>query len=127
MLEEAAQHIQLQEGAKVADVPVVVDRGSANINAQRLAIRGLENFDSVGECVEEADGHPGLQGNYANDPHGRLLLTFQRSNVHRAVWWYPNRQYRYDSSRLTSGIDLPFQWRVKFSSVHRLTLRMRST
>jgi hypothetical protein len=41
-------------------VPVIVDRGSAHINAQGLAIRGLKIFDSIRESVEETDGHPGV-------------------------------------------------------------------
>ncbi len=82
LLEKAAQHVHLQEGAKVADVPVIVDRGPANINAQRLTIRWFEIFDSISECVEEADGHPGC-GNYLI-----LMVTSRANSVHqeRAGW-----------------------------------------
>src|ERR1700677_2344849 len=77
-------------------MPVVVNRGSANVDAQRLPINRLENFDGVGEGVEEPNGHPGrslvrrnLIANRAHccwhDPHptvfndrtstGRVLLV----------------------------------------------------
>ena len=59
MLEEAAQDVKLQEGAEVANMAVVVDRGSAHVHAQRLAIDWLKFFDSMGESVEKSDDHPG--------------------------------------------------------------------
>jgi hypothetical protein len=60
LLEEPAEHVHLQKGAKVADVPVVINGGPAQINAQSLAIGGLKIFDSIRECVEETDGHPSV-------------------------------------------------------------------
>jgi len=59
LLPKAAEHIQLQKRAEVADVPVVVDRRATHIDTQRLAIGRREIFDSISESVEETDGHPG--------------------------------------------------------------------
>ena len=56
-LEEAAQHIDLQERPEVADVSVVVDGRPASVHAQRLAIGWLKLFDRVGEGIEKTDGH----------------------------------------------------------------------
>jgi len=56
-LEETAQDVYLQEGAKVADVAVIVDRRSACVHAQRLAVHGDEIVQSSCECVEKADRH----------------------------------------------------------------------
>ena len=41
-LQEAAQHVDLQKGAEVADVAVVVNRRPAGVHPQRLAVGGDE-------------------------------------------------------------------------------------
>ena len=56
-LEEAAQHVDLEESAEVADVAVVVDGGPAGVHAQRLAVGGGERVELSREGVEEAEGH----------------------------------------------------------------------
>ena len=55
--EEAAEHVDLEEGPEVADVAVVVDGGSAGVHAEGLAVGGCEVFDAAGESIEESDGH----------------------------------------------------------------------
>src|SRR5579883_636448 len=56
-LQRASQDIDMQKGAEVADMAVVVDRGAAGINAERLAVGGLQFFNGVGKSVVEANGH----------------------------------------------------------------------
>jgi hypothetical protein len=50
----------MEEGAEVADVAVVVDGGAAAVEAQGLAVGGVERFDFSGEGVEEFEGHAGM-------------------------------------------------------------------
>jgi hypothetical protein len=40
----AAQDVDVEEGAEVADVAVVVDGGAAAVEAQRVAVGGEERF-----------------------------------------------------------------------------------
>src|ERR1700733_2413640 len=137
-------------------MPVVVNRGSANVDAQRLPINRLENFDGVGEGVEEPNGHPGrslVRRNFIanrahrcwHDPHPNVfndrtstgrVLTVPKLAGGSSVSVFPGRApphrgrkqpNSYCSNCLISAIVFPFQWRVKLSSEHRLTLRMRST
>ncbi len=56
-LEKAAQHVDLQEGAEVADVAVVVDGGPAGVHAQRLAVGGRERVHLSRKGIEEAESH----------------------------------------------------------------------
>jgi hypothetical protein len=53
--DDAAKHIDMEEGAEVADVAVVVDGGAAAIHSQRLLIAGREGFDFAAQGVEEFD------------------------------------------------------------------------
>ena len=53
----AAQGVDVQKGAEVADVAVVIDRGAATVEAQGAAVGGKERFDFSGEGVEEFEGH----------------------------------------------------------------------
>ena len=55
--EETAQDIDLEEGAEVADVPVIVNGGSASVHAQRRAVRGGEHVDFSGQSIKEANRH----------------------------------------------------------------------
>ncbi len=48
----AAQEVDVEEGAEVADVAVVIDRGAAAIEAQGVAVGGIERFDFSGKGVE---------------------------------------------------------------------------
>jgi hypothetical protein len=43
----------MQEGAEVADVAVVVDGGSAAVEAQGAPVGGEERFEVSGEGIEE--------------------------------------------------------------------------
>ena len=52
-LDGAAQHVDVEEGAEVADVAVVVDGGAAAVEAQGVAVRGEEWLGLSGEGVEE--------------------------------------------------------------------------
>ena len=47
LLEEAAQQIDMQEGAEVADVAVVVDGGAAGVEREGFAVGRGERFDLV--------------------------------------------------------------------------------
>ncbi len=71
----AAQQVDVEEGAEVADVAVVVDGGAAAVEAQDVAVGGEERFDFTGESVEEFECHasPIAAGRDACAPHRRLL------------------------------------------------------
>ena len=56
-LEEAAQDVDLQKGAEVADVAVVVDGGPAGVHAERLAVGGDEFVQLSREGIEKAESH----------------------------------------------------------------------
>ena len=56
-LEEAPEDVDLEEGAEVADVAVVVDGGPAGVHAQCLAVGGDEFVYLSGEGIEEAENH----------------------------------------------------------------------
>ena len=56
-LQKAAQHVDLQESAKVADVAVVVDCRPAGVHAQRLAVRRDEFVQLSRKGIEKAEGH----------------------------------------------------------------------
>ncbi len=53
LLEDAAKEIDVEEGAEVADVAVVVDGGAAGVHAEGLVVRRREGFDAAAEGVEE--------------------------------------------------------------------------
>src|SRR5208337_4216366 len=55
--QEAAQHIDLEKGAEVTDVAVIVDRGPAGVHAQGLAVFSDERVELSGESIEKAEGH----------------------------------------------------------------------
>jgi len=55
--QEPAKDVNRQEGAEVADVAVVVNRGAAGIHAEGFAVCGEKFVDSAGQGVEEAEGH----------------------------------------------------------------------
>ena len=55
--QETAQKVDRNEGAEVADVAVVVDRGPAGIHANFIVLQRLELFDFAGQRVVEAQGH----------------------------------------------------------------------
>jgi len=54
-----AQNVDEGEGAEVADVGVTVNGGAARVQANRVAVRGMEVLDALGECVIEAQRHNG--------------------------------------------------------------------
>ncbi len=56
----AAQDVDMQEGAEVADVAVVVDGGAATIEAEGVTVRGEERFVFSGESIEEFESHAWL-------------------------------------------------------------------
>jgi hypothetical protein len=56
-LDDAAEDIDVEEGAEVADVAVVIDGGAAAVEAQGLAVGGEEWFDFSREGVEEFERH----------------------------------------------------------------------
>ena len=49
--QEAAQNIDGNKGAEVADVAVVIDRGPAGIHANFVALQGMKLFDFAGQRV----------------------------------------------------------------------------
>ncbi len=53
----AAQKIHGDEGAEVADVAVVVDRGPAGVHADLARHERPEFFNFAGKCIEQAQGH----------------------------------------------------------------------
>jgi hypothetical protein len=76
----AAEDVDVQKGAEVADVAVVIDSGAAAVEAQGLAIGGEERFDFSGEGVEEFESHAGL------DAAGRGCLTPLRRLLSAVVY-----------------------------------------
>ncbi len=56
LADEAAEDVDVEEGAEVADVAVVVDGGAAAVHAQRGRADGGEGFNLSAEGVEEFDG-----------------------------------------------------------------------
>ena len=56
LAEEAAEDVDVEEGAEVADVAVVVDGGAAAVHAERGRADGGEGLDFSAEGVEEFDG-----------------------------------------------------------------------
>ena len=57
LLKKAAEQIDMDEGAEVADVAVVVDGGAAGVEGEGLAVRRGERFDLCAEGVEELKCH----------------------------------------------------------------------
>ena len=55
LAEDAAEHVDVEEGAEVADVAVVVDGGAAAVHAQRGCADWGEGLDLAAEGVEEFD------------------------------------------------------------------------
>ena len=53
LADDAAEHVDVEEGAEVADVAVVVDGGAAAVHAQGGAADWGERLDLSGERVEE--------------------------------------------------------------------------
>ena len=53
LLEEAAQHVNRDEGAEVADVSVVVNRWAASVHADQVVFEGTELFDFAGQSIEK--------------------------------------------------------------------------
>ncbi len=64
--EDAAEDVDVEEGAEVADVAVVVDGGAAAVHAQSWIAYGSEGLDFSGEGVEEFEG-------------GHVAVFFRRS------------------------------------------------
>ena len=58
-LYDTAQHIDMQEGAEIADVAVVVHRRPAAIEAQGVPIGSVKRFDDSGKSIEEFERHAG--------------------------------------------------------------------
>ena len=57
LLEEAPQGVDDDEGAEVADVAVVVDRGPAGIHADQVIFQGMKLFDLAGQSIEKLKRH----------------------------------------------------------------------
>ena len=55
LADDAAKHVDVEEGAEVADVAVVVDRRAAAVHAQGRCANGGEGFDLAAKGVEEFD------------------------------------------------------------------------
>ena len=58
--ERSAEDVDVEEGAEVADVAVVVDGGAAGVQAQGWSVRGREGFEVSAQGVEEVKGHDSL-------------------------------------------------------------------
>ena len=56
LAQEAAEDVDVEEGAEVADVAVVVDGGAAGVHAQGAAVDGRKGFGLQAERVEEMQG-----------------------------------------------------------------------
>ncbi len=52
--QKAPQNVYRHKGAKVADVTVVVNRGSTGVHANFIALQRVELFDLAGQRVVEA-------------------------------------------------------------------------
>ena len=52
-----AQDVHRDKGAKISDVPVVINRGPARIHANLVALQRAELFDLAGQRVVKAQGH----------------------------------------------------------------------
>ena len=55
--QEAAQQVHHDKSAEVADVPVVVDRGTAGVHADELVFGGLEGLRLAGERIKQLQRH----------------------------------------------------------------------
>ncbi len=53
LLQEAAQHVHGDEGAEVADVSVVVNRGPASVHADQVVFERVELLDFAGKGIKE--------------------------------------------------------------------------
>jgi hypothetical protein len=53
----AAQDIDMEKRSEVAYVAVVVDGRPTAIEAERVAVGGVEGLDLSGESIEELKGH----------------------------------------------------------------------
>ena len=53
LLQKAPQRVDDDEGAEVADVSVVVDRGTAGVHADQVVFQWMELFDLAGQSVEK--------------------------------------------------------------------------
>ena len=57
LLQEAAQHVNRDEGAEVADVSVVVNRRPASVHADQVVFERMELFDFAGQSIKELKRH----------------------------------------------------------------------
>ena len=57
LLEEAAEDVDLEEGAEIADVAVVVDGGAAGVHAKGVTVGGSKLLDGRREGIKESYGH----------------------------------------------------------------------
>ena len=64
----ASQNVLESEAAKIADVDVVIDRGTARIHAHLVFVERREGFEAVGKRIEEMQCH----GDFG---HGRPYPT----------------------------------------------------
>src|SRR6185312_11685765 len=56
-LEKTAQHIYLEKGAEIADVPIVVDCGSAGVHAESFSVARKQIVKFSRQGVEKPEGH----------------------------------------------------------------------
>ena len=57
LLQKAAQRVDDDEGAEVADVAVVVHRGTAGVHADQVVFQRVELLDFAGQGVEKLKRH----------------------------------------------------------------------
>ncbi len=57
LFEEAAQGVDHDEGAEVADVAVVVDRRPAGVHADQVVVQGMKLLDLRGQSIKKLKSH----------------------------------------------------------------------
>src|ERR1035441_8680983 len=65
--EKPPQHIDLQKGAEIADVAVVVNRRTAGVHAQGLPVQRNKRVYMSGECIKEMKRHRSWVGLLAHE------------------------------------------------------------
>ena len=83
--QEAAQQIDGDKGAEVADVAVVVDRGSAGVHADFVVASGRNSSIVRGKSVEKTKGHGKFERKNLNS-RGAAEKGSNRQ------WWMRRRQ-----------------------------------
>ena len=104
--QEAAQYILEDEGTKIADMSIVVDRGAAAVDADFALVEGVEGLEAAGERVVEAYvGHFQDIGKRTIVAEGRVRGKVRNGNAiadgnrenDSGTTWYSRYRSRTDS------------------------------